>query len=240
MRILLRKRRRGRAQRQLLSTPVAGAAKDDVDQGIVTHVPLVPGEVSDGTLMKVRLREELSTLTTRPGAKFSADVIEPMMRDGVVIVPVGSLMEGRVTQVRGGKRIGGAAAIHLDARTVTLPDGSQYVLRARVIDTDRWDNTKVDEEGTILRRDMSKGSVAAMSLTTGGAMAAGAVIGGLPGAVIGAGVGAGVSTVVWLRQDRQTELHKNLGIVFSLTEPMSITPARAAVAPVKTDGAGGE
>jgi hypothetical protein len=220
--------------------PLNGAAAGEEDAGIVMHVPSLPGEVPDGTLVKVRLNEDLSTLTTTPGTKFTAQVSEPVLREGVVIVPVGSVLEGRVTWVRGGKRIGGAAAIHLEPRTVTLPDGAQYVLRARVIDTDRFDITSVDNEGTILRKEHPKRTAAMISLSAGSGLAAGALMGGVPGAVIGAGVGAGVSTVVWLKQDRQAELEKNLGVIFSLTEPMSITPASAAVAPGKTEGAGGE
>jgi hypothetical protein len=226
----------GLADRRLLNAPVTNSE----DAGMVTHVPSRPGEIPDGTLVKVRLNEDLSTLTTTPGTKFTAQVSEPVMRDGKVIVPAGSVMEGRVTWVRGGKRIGGAAAIHLEPRTVTLPDGAQYVLRARVIDTDRFDITDVDSEGTILRKDHPKRTAAMISLSAGSGMAAGAMIGGVPGAVIGAGVGAGVSTVVWLKQDRQAELQKDMGVVFSLTEPMSVTPVNAAVEPVKTDGAGGE
>jgi hypothetical protein len=227
----------GLADRRTMSD---AAAKADPDAGIVTRVPAPPGELPDGTLVKVKLNENLSSLTTRPGTKFTAEVTEPVMREGRVIVPVGSLLEGRVTWVRGGKRIGGQAAIHLEPRTVTLPDGAQYILRARVIDTGRWDNTKVDSEGTILRRDWSKGTVAAMSLSAGGAMAAGAMLGGAPGALIGAGVGAGVGTVVWLKQDRQAMLPKDLGVVFSLTEPMSVTPASAHVTPPNMGIPGGE
>ena len=226
---------------RMLQSPVqSAAAKADIDAGIVTHVFSRPGEIPEGTLVKVKLREDLSTLTTKPGTKFTAEVTEPVMRDGVVIVPVGSVLEGWVTWVRGGKRIGGPAAIHLEPRTITLPDGAQDLLRARVIDTDRWDSTKVDEEGTILRRDTGKKTIAAMSLAVGGPLAAGAVIGGVPGALIGAGVGAGASTVVWLKQDRQAELPKDLRVVFSLTEPMSITPASAAVVPLKSGMPGGE
>jgi hypothetical protein len=216
--------------------PLSGTS--DNDAGVVTYVRSRPGEIPEGALVRVRLREDLSTLTTKPGTKFTADVSEPLMSDGRVIVPVGSLLEGRVTWVRGGKRIGGPAAIHLEPRTVTLPDGMQYVLRAQAIDTDRWDSMKVDSEGTILRHDNSKKTAAAISLSAGGGMAAGAMMGGLPGALIGAGVGAGVSTVMWLKEDRQAELHKNLGVVFSLTEPMSVTPASAMVAPAKAGGSG--
>jgi hypothetical protein len=216
--------------------PLADTAKADPDDGIVTKVPSRPGEIPEGSLVKVRLREELSTLTTQPGTKFTARVVEPVMRDGRVIVPEGSMMEGRVTWVRGGKRIGGPAAIHLEPRTVTLPDGVQYVLRAQAIDTDRWDSTNVDSEGTIIKKEHGKRTAAMMSLSAGSGMAAGAILGGLPGAVIGAGVGAGVSTVVWLKQDRQADLPKDLGVVFSLTEPMSVTPASAAMTPLKIGG----
>jgi hypothetical protein len=230
----------GQADRRLLSGPGAAAAKGDPDAGIVTDVPSRPGEIPEGALVKVKLREELSTLTTRPGTKFTAEVSEPVMRDGQVVVPAGSMMEGRVTWVRGGKRIGGPAAIHLEPRMLILPDGMQYALRARVIDTNSWENTKVDSEGTIMRSENKKRNLGVLSLTTGGGMAAGAMIGGVPGAVIGAGVGAGVSTVVWLKQDRQAELPKDLGLVFSLTEPMSVTPASAAVAATKIGTNGGE
>jgi hypothetical protein len=230
----------GLADRRTMHDLQGAAAKADPDAGIVTHVPSPPGELPDGTLLKVKLRENLSSLTTRPGTKFTADITEPVMREGRVIVPVGSLLEGRVTWVRGGKRIGGQAAIHLEPRAVTLPDGAQYILRARVIDTDQWDRAKVDDEGTIMRRGNTKRNVGVMSLTTGGGLAAGAMIGGVPGAVIGAGVGAGVSTVVWLKQDHQAELPKNLGVVFSLTEPMSVTPVSAHVTPPNLGIPGGE
>ena len=230
----------GGADRRLLSEANAPNLKNNPDAGIVTSVPSIPGEMRDGTLIKATLDQELSTLTTTVGTKFTARVDEPVMKNGKVIVPVGSTVEGRVTWVRGGKRIGGAAGIHLEPRTVVLPDGSEYVLDARVIDTGNWNHTRVDEEGTILHRDFGKGTLGAMSLATGGTMAAGAVIGGLPGALIGAGVGAGASTVVWLKQDRQANLPKDLEITFSLTEPMSTTPMAASVTSREPRHSGGE
>jgi hypothetical protein len=226
----------GRADRLLQKE----TAKDDVDAGIVTRVPSRPGEVPDGTLVKVKLMEELSTLTTKAGTSFSAEVSEPVMRDGQVVVPTGALLEGRVTFVRGGKRVGAAAAIHLEARTVTLPDGSRYMLTARVIDTNSWDDTKVDSEGTILRKDHAKANDAMTSLSTVGGMAAGAALGGVPGAVIGAGLGAGVSATVWMRQDRQADLPKDLGVVFCLTEPMRVTPMSARLTRPGAESVGAE
>ena len=189
----------GRADRLLLSG-AENEVKHYQNTGIVTRVPSRPGEVPDGTLIKVKLMDELSTLTAVPGSTFIAELTEPIMRDGQVAVPAGSTLQGHITLVREGKQIGPSAALHLEAETITLPDGSQYALAARVIDTDSWDDTRVDHEGTILRKDHGKATAATTSLSAGAGMAAGAVVGGLPGALIGAGVGAGVSTVVWARR----------------------------------------
>jgi hypothetical protein len=197
---------------------------EDYDAGVVTDVPSGPNEVPPGTLLRTRIRETISTVNTPLYTPFTAEVIAPMERNGEVVVPIGSVVHGRVTQVRGGRRISGAAAIHLLPESVTLPDGTIYTLHAQVADTDQYNATRVDEEGTILRRDHPLSTLAAMSLTTGGAAAAGAVLGGGVGAVVGAGIGAGVSTVWWLKQDRQEEIPQNTGVVFTLVGPMEATP----------------
>jgi hypothetical protein len=217
------------------------ADPNDPDAGIVTRVVSPAGAVREGAVIKARLRETLSTETTQPGAEFSAVLSAPVMREGEVIAPAGSVLEGRVTYVRSGTRFNGGAAIHLEPRSITLPDGSAYVVRARVIDTQDWDKTKVDDEGTIEHRNDAKKAAAAIGLSTGGGAAAGAMMGGPVGAVVGAGVGAGAATVVWLKQDTQAELPKDLELTFSLTEPMSVTPLGAghASAEKKAD-VGGE
>lgn len=196
----------------------------DSDAGIVTYVPARANEVPQGTLIQTRIHETLSTASTTVGTPFTAEVTAPMERDGRVIIPVGSTVHGRVTVARGGRRVSGAAALHLLPESVTLPDGTNYMLHAQVIDTTQHSVTRVNDEGTILRRDHIKGTLAAMSLTTGGAAATGAVFGGIPGALIGGGIGAGVSAVWWLKQDRQEVIPQNTGIVFSLSAPMMISP----------------
>ena len=49
-------------------TPPFGR-QPDIDAGIVTRVPSIPGEIAEGTLVKAKLREQLSTLSTQPGYK---------------------------------------------------------------------------------------------------------------------------------------------------------------------------
>ncbi|HWZ52180.1 MAG TPA: hypothetical protein VNW54_12025 [Granulicella sp.] len=209
---------------EIVTTAPQPAEHENDDDGVVTYIPGGPNEVPPGTLLRTRIHETISTTSTAPGTLFSAEVIAPMERAGQVIIPTGSVVHGRVTVVRGGRRISGAAAIHLLPEYVSLPDGTQYTIHAQVIDTDESNATRVDEEGTILRRDHPASTLAAMSLTTGGAAAAGAVVGGGVGALVGAGIGAGVSTVWWLKQDRQETIPQDTGIVFSLLAPLTASP----------------
>lgn len=204
------------------SNAVADSAS--ADAGIVTSVPEREGEIREGTLLRARITQGLSTTNTLEGSPFSASLTQPVEKDGRVILPIGSMVEGRVTEVRSGRRISGRAALHLEAHDVTLPDGSHYVIHAQLIDTDQTDHSTVNNEGTLLRRDHPKETLAAMSVATGGAAAAGAMVGGGVGALVGAGIGAGASTILWLKQDRQEALPKDSLLVFSLTTPMILKP----------------
>ena len=199
-----------------------GTDADDLDSLIVINVPEREGELREGTLLKTQIMQSLSTQTTLQGTRFTAQLTEAVERNGRVILPVGSILEGRVTEVHGGRRIAGAAALHLETRDITLPDGTHYVVHAQLIDTGKSE-FKVTDEGTLKRKDHPKEMLAVAGGVTGAGAVAGAVLGGGVGAVVGAGIGAGVSTVLWLKQDRQATLPKDVSLVFSLTAPMELT-----------------
>jgi hypothetical protein len=198
-------------------------AEDPADAMIVTSVPELQGTLREGTLLKVKIGETLATDSTVAGSRFSGTVTEAIERNGRVIIPVGSTLEGRVTEVRGGRRISGAAMMHLETSAVTLPDGTHYIVHAQLIDTGKSE-FNVDNEGTLKRKDHMKETLAIVGGVTGAGAATGALIGGGVGAVVGAGIGAGVSTFIWLKQDRQATLPKDELLVFSLTTPMILTP----------------
>lgn len=202
--------------------PMLPAAKRDPDAGIVTRIPGPANQLPIGTLVKVALAQDISTDTTPNGSTFTAQLLDPMMRDGVVLIPAGSTLSGVVTDVHGGKRFSGPAQMHLRTTNITLPDGTVYKLRGQAIDTNLTKDVKVDREGTLLRKDHAGKVAEGMALTTGSGLAAGAVIAGLPGALVGAGVGAGVSTVVLLKQERQMELPADAKVTFWLTEPLTV------------------
>jgi hypothetical protein len=205
------------------SANAVAADDDDIDAMIVTSVPEREGELREGTLLKTQIMEDLSTKTTLEGTRFTAQLTEAVERNGRVILPVGSMLEGRVTEVHGGRRISGAATLHLETRDITLPDGTHYVVHAQLIDTGKSE-FKVTDEGTLKRKDHPKEMLAVAGGVTGAGAVAGAMLGGGVGAVVGAGIGAGMSTVIWLKQDREATLAKDVSLVFSLTTPMVLTP----------------
>ncbi len=212
----------------VIATPIpSSSAAFDPDANIVTRVEGPANQLPTGTFLKTRIDQSVSTDTTPEGTSFTASLTEPVLREGRVLLPAGSLISGRVTEVHGGKRISGSAAIHLQPQTVTLPDGTRMKLVAQVIDTDLTHSSKVDGEGTIHSRDSSAVQKGAFALATGSAAVVGAVVAGPVGALVGAGIGAGVSTVVWLRTDQHAALPANTGIVFSLLEPLAFSEVAA-------------
>ena len=182
----------------------------------------------EGTLIRARLVQKLSTISTEPGTRFTALLAEPVEKDGRVVMPMGSTIEGRVTTVHSGRRISGAAMIHLEADSVMLPDGTRYNAHLQLIDTDQTRRTKVDGEGSLIRRDHPKETLAAVGLATGGGAAAGALIGGGVGAAVGAGIGAGAGTILWLKTDRQEVVPEQTMLVFSLAQAMPLVPRSTA------------
>ncbi len=196
---------------------------DPLDAMIVTSLPEVAGELREGTLLKTKNMEVLSTSSTLQGSRFTAEVTESIEREGRVIIPVGSILEGQVTQVHGGRRISGSALLHLETRDVMLPDGTHYIVHAQLIDTGKSD-FNVTDEGTLKKKGHGKETLAVVGGVTGAGAVSGAMIGGGVGAIVGASIGAGVSTVIWLKQDRQATLPKDVQLVFSLTTPMILTP----------------
>src|SRR5271170_5608955 len=148
-----------------LATP-ATPVEDPLDAMIVVNVPEREGELREGTLLKTRIMDTLSTRSTMPGTRFTAEVTEPIERNGRVIIPVGSVLEGRVTQVHGGKRISGGALLHLETSNVTLPDGTHYIVHAQVIDTGKSD-FNVSSEGTLKKKGHMKETLVVMGGVTG-------------------------------------------------------------------------
>jgi len=204
----------------------APAPSADPDAGIVTSVPEIPGQMNEGTLLQAKLQTPLSTTESHVGDTFLAELTQPITQHGEVLLPIGSQIRGRISEVHGGRRIGGPASIRLQPDFVTLPDGTTRRLYAEVIDLDNFTDSHVNSEGAIVGDGHSKAALTAVGASTGAGAITGAVLGGGVGAVVGAGIGAGAGTIWWLKRDVQQELPIGTRLVFSLDQPLSISQAQ--------------
>jgi hypothetical protein len=197
---------------------------DDPTSGVVMSVHTGPNDLPIGTRLTAQLQTPISTKVTLAGTPFTAALITDVLHQGRVLLPTGSIIHGRITQIHGGHRISGTSAIRLQPDSVSLPDGTTYRVDAEVSDLDHYQDSHVNHEGTIVANGHGKTTGIIIGATTGTAVVAGAMLGGGVGAVAGLAVGAGIGTVIWLKQDHQQTLDPGTEIVFALNGPLHVSP----------------
>ena len=200
----------------------------DPDSDIVHPRPLRPGELPEGTNIRIRLMDGLSTVSSEKGEVFRGRVASDVLLADRVVIPAGSEIDGRVAEVSSG-HAGGHGSMHLRPETVTLPDGRRFQLQAEITGTP-GSRTRVGNEGTILpdsrlRRDeIEYGGAVGAGATTG------AILGGPVGALAGTMVGAGVITVHLLVSHPQATLEPDTALLLTLTEPLQMAPVNSTAA----------
>ncbi len=201
------------------------ASTDNTDDGIVTYVPGPANALPEGTVFRVKMLDDIDASSTKPGTPFRGQVTRDIMRDGKVVVPVGSELHGKVVYATSGNRLHGGSVLRLRPDEFVLPDGTRYHLHAAVIDTFGSD-TKAKGEGNIAPDSHAKRDLIALGIGAGGGAAVGAAIGGGVGAVVGSAIGAGAYTTHWLLANRSADLPVSSIVVFSLSDPMFLTPVQ--------------
>jgi len=195
----------------------------DPDGDIVHPGPLPPGELGEGTTIRVRLVGRLSTSESQPGESFHTEVASDVVQNGQVLIPAGSQIDGKVLSVSSG-RAGGHGSMRLRPESVTLPDGTHFRLYAQLAgapgSTDRIGNEGLVTPGSRMKKD---------GIEYGGAVGAGAVtgaiLGGPGGALAGTIIGASVISVHLLVSHPQATLENGTVLLFTLSEPLNLVPA---------------
>jgi hypothetical protein len=197
----------------------------DPDGDIVhPHAPR-PGELPEGTSIRVRLLDQLSTVSSEKGEAFRSRVASDVLQGEHVLIPAGTEIDGRVIEVSSGHP-GGHGSMRLRPETLILADGTRYQLRAELTGTPGA-KAKVGSEGAVLPNSRLKRD----SVEYGGAVGAGAVTGavvaGPVGAMTGGLIGAGVITAHLLVSHPEATLEAGTAMVFTLSEPLQMTPTGA-------------
>ena len=142
------------------------------------------------SVISVQMNGSLSSRTAHVGDKFAATVTVPVYVNGRTVIPAGSIIEGRVTQVTPAKRMNRSGTIGIDFDDIVFPNGATVGLVGSLTSDDPETRRRIDDESRV-----SAGSTKRPSVFIGGGGAIGAVLGGVAGggkgAVLGGAVGAG-------------------------------------------------
>jgi hypothetical protein len=195
----------------------------DPDGDIVHPRAARPGELLEGATIRMKLLDRLSSTQSEKGQQFRGQVAMDVVQDGKVLIPTGSAIEGRVTAVSSG-HFGGHGSFRLRPETVILPDGSRFQLHAETTGTP-GSKTRIGGEGSINPGSRAKKAGIEYGAVVGTGAVTGAVLGGPVGALTGSLVGAGIVTTHLMVDHPQATLEPGSILLFTLTEPMNLTPA---------------
>lgn len=203
----------------------SAGANSDPSFHVVSVVPFVPNALNSGTNITVRLLQPLSSSTTPQGTPFRATVVSPVYRGSQLVIPAGSELRGIVTDVHPGRHLISRATLRLTPKFVLLPNGNAYRVDAEAVYTSA-SHTATTNEGAF----QPKMHLAKDSAEYGAGAGLGAIAGaqfGPGGALIGTLVGAGaVSAHMLVQPPSSLTIPRDSEVVFSLTQPMELTPTR--------------
>lgn len=146
--------------------------------------------VSSGKHVRARMNSTISSRTAQVGTRFTANTIEPVYSTtGVVVIPEGSELVGRVDAVTRARKGGKPGTIDVSFTQVRLPNGTTRRINGSLTDL-YTDDAKSDVEGTATGDKMKHRKIIFIGGGGAGGAVLGGAIGGGKGALIGGIIGA--------------------------------------------------
>ena len=117
---------------------------------LVFALGLPAATVPEGTRLEIRLNGAVASYSSKSNSPIDATLIAPVVVDGQTLVPIGSRLRGRLSEV---KKIGlgirrGRATIGFEFDWLEFPDGTSVGVETRLADIDNARET-VDKDGLL-------------------------------------------------------------------------------------------
>jgi len=180
------------------------------------------------TIISVQMNGTLSSRTAHVGDKFTATVTVPVYANGQTIIPAGSIVEGRVTQVTPAKRMNRSGTIGIDFDDIVFPNGTSVDLVGNLTSDDPETRRRIDDESRVSAEGNKRPAV-----FIGGGGALGAVLGGIAGGGKGAavggaiGAGAGIASVL-LSKGEEARVPSGTAFGVQLKQPLIVRESFAS------------
>jgi hypothetical protein len=106
-------------------------------------------EIPAGTTVHAQLMTSLNSATTPRGAEVEAELTRPLVSDGKLILPEGSVLKGSVVQVQRAGHWKHNGQLRFVFRDLLLPNGVESKVEAMVqgVQSGKIDNLQLDSEG---------------------------------------------------------------------------------------------
>lgn len=191
--------------------------KPDADNSVYT--------LPAGTILRVRMDNGISSRSASAGDTFTTTVSEAVRIRSVEVIPVGTVLEGRIVNVSPAKRGGVSGTISVAFETMKLPGG-----QVRNIAGEMSELTAEEGSASVTPASLSgTGSSGTNAVFIAGGAGAGAIVGGLAkgggGAAIGGAVGAGAGIIAsYLKKGSEAIIGTNAELAVLLKQQV-ILPA---------------
>ena len=176
------------------------------------------------TVVQLQLNQALSSRTAQKGDTFTASVRTPVVVDNTVVIPEGSRVHGRVTEVtRAERRQNGSVAVAF--YELELPSEQKIEIHGSLasLEDEKGEKREVGQEGEVEGKSTTKRNVVFIGGGAGAGALVGAVAGGGKGAGIGAAVGAGVGTLgALMAKGNDVQVASGTEIAMTLDREVSI------------------
>jgi hypothetical protein len=181
------------------------------------YVPQKGGDavvVPDGSILRVRINQGMSSKNTAPGSTFDGVVLSNVFVGGSIAIPRGASFQGTVVDAHTAGQLKGKGELKLQMTNVTFGGRTYPVI------TDFWWHQGVDKTGNTVGNTVGLASVGALI---------GAVAGGGVGAAVGAGVGGVAGLGVSSASGKgEATIPSEAIITFHLTQPTDVTTVSQA------------
>lgn len=178
--------------------------------------------VPAGTVLTISIDSALSSKTAQVGDRFRGSTIKPVISgSGRTLIPAGSVIEGRVSDVESAKRARKSGTLSLAFERIRLPNGRTFVLRGTLRNAGGRDRKRVDDEGDLKGNGTKKES----GIIVGGGAGSGALIGAAAGgAAAGLGIGAAAGVgIALLRKGKEAEVKPGQRFGLELSQSIRLT-----------------
>ncbi|HWO02836.1 MAG TPA: hypothetical protein VNS63_26580, partial [Blastocatellia bacterium] len=184
--------------------------------------------IPEDSVIAVQINMTLTSRTAHVGDMFTATVSVPVYVNGTTVIPAGSIIEGRITQVTPAKRMSRSGSIAVEFNDLVLPSGARVALVGALTSDDPRMRRRIDDESRVSGDSDSKKVV---FVGAGGAIGAvlGGIAGGGKGAALGGvfGAGAGIAGVL-LSKGEEAIVASGTPFGVQLKQPLTISDGAVA------------